>query len=60
VEAFVQIIGQRLVGCCFCVLDVEQVAQGGLQGGGELGAAVGCDDIFGPAGSSIHDIKQMG
>ncbi len=27
-EAFDQIIGQLVVGCCLCVLDVEQVAQG--------------------------------
>ncbi len=59
-EAFDKIIGQPVVGCCLCMLDVEQVAQGGLQGGGELGAEVGCDDSFEPAGSSIHDSKQVG
>ncbi len=40
VEAFEQTIGLWVVGCCLGMLDVEQVAQGGPQGGGELGAVV--------------------
>ncbi len=34
----------QIVGCCLGVLDVEQVAQGGSQRGGELGPAVRCAD----------------
>ncbi len=40
VEAFYHPIGLRVVGSSLVVLDVEQAAEGGPQGGGELGPAV--------------------
>jgi hypothetical protein len=40
VEAFYNPVGLRVVGGGLVVLDVEQAAEGGLQGGGELGPAV--------------------
>jgi hypothetical protein len=40
VEAFNHPLGLRVVGICLVVLDVEQAAEGGPQGGGELGPAV--------------------
>jgi hypothetical protein len=40
VEMFHHPVRLRVVGCCLAVLDVEQGAQGGPQGGGELGPAV--------------------
>ncbi len=40
VEAFYHPIGLRVVGSHLAVLDVEQAAEGGPQGGGELGPAV--------------------
>jgi hypothetical protein len=44
VESFHQTIGLRMVGCCVGMLDIQQVAQGGLQGGGEISAEVPFDD----------------
>ncbi len=40
VEAFYHPVGLRMVGSGLVVLDVEQAAEGGPQGGGELGPAV--------------------
>jgi hypothetical protein len=40
VEAFYQSVGLRMVGSSLVVLYVEQAAEGGPQGGGELGPAV--------------------
>jgi hypothetical protein len=40
VEAFYHPVGLRVVGGGLVVLDVEQAAEGGPQGGGELGPAV--------------------
>jgi hypothetical protein len=40
VEAFYHPVGLRVVGSSLVVLDVEQAAEGGPQGGGELGPAV--------------------
>ncbi len=40
VEASHHPIGLWVVGCRLAVLDVDQAAQGGPQGGGELGPAV--------------------
>ncbi len=40
VEMFHHPVRLRVVGCCLAVLDVEQGAQGGPQGGGELDPAV--------------------
>ncbi len=40
VEAFHHPVGLRVVGHSLVVLDVEQAAEGGPQGGGELGPAV--------------------
>jgi hypothetical protein len=40
VETFHHPIRLRVRGCCLAVLDVEQSAQGGPQGGGELGPEV--------------------
>jgi hypothetical protein len=40
VEAFHHLVGLRVVGRSLAVLDVEQAAEGGPQGGGELGPAV--------------------
>ncbi len=37
VESFYQAIGLQMVGCCLGILDAQQVAQGGPQGGSELG-----------------------
>jgi hypothetical protein len=37
VEAFYHPVGLRVVGSSLVVLDVEQAAEGGPQGGGELG-----------------------
>jgi hypothetical protein len=39
------------------MLDVKQVAQGGPQGGGELGSAVLCDDCWDPK-SAHPSLKQ--
>jgi hypothetical protein len=44
VEAFHHSVGLRVLGSSLDVLDVEQAAQGGPQGGGELGPAVRCYD----------------
>ncbi len=44
VESFHQAVRLRMVDCYLGVLDVQQVAHGSPQGGGELGAAVRCDD----------------
>ncbi len=44
VEAFYHPVGRRVVGSSLVVLDVEQAAEGGPQGGGELGPAVSCYD----------------
>ena len=41
VEEFYQPVGLRVVGSSLVVLDVEQAAEGGPQGGGELGPARG-------------------
>ncbi len=40
VEVFYHPVGLRVVGCGLVVLDVEQDAEDGPQGGGELGSAV--------------------
>ncbi len=40
VEAFYHPVGLRVVGSRLAVLDVEQAAEGGPQGGGELGPPV--------------------
>jgi hypothetical protein len=40
VEVFYHPVGLRVVGSSLVVLDVEQAAEGGPQGGGELGPAV--------------------
>ncbi len=40
VEAFYHPLGLRVVGSGLVVLDVEQAAEGGPQGGGELGPPV--------------------
>ncbi len=40
VEAFYHPVGLRVVGSCLVVLNVEQAAEGGPQGGGELGPVV--------------------
>ncbi len=40
VEAFYHPVGLRMVSGGLVVLDVEQAAEGGPQGGGELGLAV--------------------
>jgi hypothetical protein len=40
VEAFHHLVGLRVVGSSLAVLDVEQAAEGGPQGGGELGPVV--------------------
>ncbi len=51
--------GLRMV-CCRLgsgMLDVKQVAQGGPQGGGELGSAVLCDDCWDPK-SALPFLKQ--
>jgi hypothetical protein len=40
VEAFNHLVGLRVVGSSLVVLDVEQAAEGGPKGGGELGPAV--------------------
>ncbi len=40
VETFYHPVGLRVVGSSLVVLDVEQAAEGGPQGGGELGPAV--------------------
>jgi hypothetical protein len=40
VETFYHPIGLWVVGSGLVVLDVEQAAEGGLQGGGELGPAL--------------------
>ncbi|MFN9944585.1 MAG: hypothetical protein ACK56I_34465 [bacterium] len=42
-----------MVGGGLVVLDVEEAAEGGPQGGGELGPAVRCDDLtLGPLAAS--------
>jgi hypothetical protein len=46
-----------MVCCCLSMLDVQQVAQGGPQGGGELGSAVQCDDRWDPE-SAHPPLKQ--
>jgi hypothetical protein len=38
------------------MLDVKQVAQGGPQGGGELGSAVLCDDCWDPKSAQCSPI----
>ncbi len=40
VEAFYHPVGLRVVGSSLVVLDVEHAAEGGPQGGGELGPVV--------------------
>ncbi len=40
VEAFYHPVGLQVVGSSLVVLDVEQAAEGGPQGGGELGPGV--------------------
>ncbi len=40
VETFHHPVRLRVIGCRLAVLDVEKVAQGGPQGGDELGPAV--------------------
>jgi hypothetical protein len=44
VEAFHHPVGLQVVGSSLVVLDVEQAADGGSQGGGELSPAVRCYD----------------
>jgi hypothetical protein len=44
VEAFHHPVGLWVVGSGLVVLDVEQAAEGGPQGGGELGPGVRCYD----------------
>jgi hypothetical protein len=39
-ETFYQSVGLRMVGSSLVVLYIEQTAEGGPQGGGELGPAV--------------------
>jgi hypothetical protein len=46
-----------MVCCRLGMLDVKQVAQGGPQGGGELGSAVLCDDCWDPK-SAHPSLKQ--
>jgi len=57
VEAFHQAVGLGVVGGGLGVLDVEEAAQGGPQGRGELGAAVRCDDRW-DAESAHPTLKQ--
>jgi hypothetical protein len=47
VEAFHHPFRLRMVCCRLGMLDVKQVAQGGPQGGGELGSAVLCVECWG-------------
>ncbi len=48
VEVFYHHVILRVVCCRLGLLDVEQVAEGGPQGGGELGPPVRCDDSWDP------------
>ena len=48
VEALYHPVRLRVVGGGLIVLDVEEAAEGGPQGGGELGPAVRCDDCWDP------------
>ncbi len=45
-ELFDHPVGLRMVGGGLFVLDIEEAAEGGPQGGGELGPAVRCDDCW--------------
>jgi hypothetical protein len=58
VEAFYHHVRLRVVCCRLGMLDVEQVAQGGPQGGGELGPAVRCDDSWDPRSAHQPSLKQ--
>ena len=48
VEAFYHPVRLQVVGGGLVVLNVKKAAEGGPQGGGELGPAVGCDDCWDP------------
>ncbi len=65
VEGCYHPVGLQVVGSSLVVLDVEQAAEGGAQGGGELGPAVRCYDCRDSTAhpslkQSIHEVYCRG